>query len=65
LPPGARGRSELHPGGASDKNSPFHQRDTNRDGKLTRDELPAALLDRLDAEKNGSVTGATLAALWR
>jgi Ca2+-binding EF-hand superfamily protein len=49
-------------GGAS---SPFQQRDTNGDAKLTRDELPAALFDKLDADKDGFVTEAELAALWR
>jgi CubicO group peptidase (beta-lactamase class C family) len=44
---------------------PFQQRDTNQDGKLSRDELPAALFDRLDADKDGSVTEAELTALWK
>ena len=43
----------------------FKQRDKNGDGKLSRDELPAALLDRLDADKNGFVTEDELKALWR
>jgi Ca2+-binding EF-hand superfamily protein len=34
----------------------FKQRDKNNDGKLTRDELPAALFDRLDADTDGLVT---------
>ena len=45
--------------------SPFKQRDKNNDGKLTRDELPAALFDKLDADKDGSVTEAELTALWK
>jgi Ca2+-binding EF-hand superfamily protein len=45
--------------------SPFNQRDKNNDGKLTRDELPAALFDKLDADKDGSVTEAELTALWK
>jgi hypothetical protein len=61
--PGARGRSEIHPGSASDKNS--RQTDLNHDAKLTPDELPAALFDRLDADKNGFVSEAEMAALWR
>jgi|GEM_PF-6605320 len=52
-------------GGASAMSSQFKQRDTNNDGKLTRDELPAALFDRLDADKDGSVTEAELTALWK
>jgi CubicO group peptidase (beta-lactamase class C family) len=44
---------------------PFQQRDTNKDGKLSRDELPAALFDRLDTDKNGFVSEAELTALWK
>jgi Ca2+-binding EF-hand superfamily protein len=44
---------------------PFQQRDTNQDGKLSRDELPAALFDRLDPDKDGFVSEAELAALWK
>jgi hypothetical protein len=51
--------------GAGGAGGPFQQRDTNHDGKLTRDELPAALFDKLDADKDGFVTEAELAALWR
>ena len=54
------------PGGTGGgMSSPFKQRDKNNDGKLTRDELPAALFDRLDADKDGSVTEAELTALWK
>jgi CubicO group peptidase (beta-lactamase class C family) len=34
----------------------FKDRDKNGDGKLSRDELPAAVIDRLDADKDGFVT---------
>ncbi|MCA9121635.1 MAG: serine hydrolase [Planctomycetaceae bacterium] len=34
----------------------FKQRDKNGDGKLSRDELPAAVFDRLDKDKDGFVT---------
>jgi CubicO group peptidase (beta-lactamase class C family) len=44
---------------------PFQQRDTNQDGKLSRDELPAALFDRLDTDKDGFVSEAELTALWK
>jgi Ca2+-binding EF-hand superfamily protein len=44
---------------------PFQQRDTNGDGKLTRDELPAALFDRLDADQDGFVSETELTALWK
>lgn len=52
-------------GGAGGMSSPFKQRDTNGDGKLSREELPAALFDQLDADKDGFVTEAELAALWK
>jgi Ca2+-binding EF-hand superfamily protein len=52
-------------GGADGMSRPFQQRDTNKDGKLSRDELPAALFDKLDANKDGSVTEAELTALWK
>jgi Ca2+-binding EF-hand superfamily protein len=44
---------------------PFQQRDTNKDGKLSRDELPAGIFDKLDADKDGLVTEAELTALWK
>jgi CubicO group peptidase (beta-lactamase class C family) len=52
-------------GGASAMTGQFKQRDTNNDGKLSRDELPAALFDRLDADKDGFVTEEELKALRR
>lgn len=49
-------------GGAGD---PFKQRDKNNDGKLDREELPGAMFDRLDANKDGFVTEDELKALWK
>lgn len=37
-------------------NRALKERDKNGDGKLSRDELPAVLFDRLDADKDGFVT---------
>jgi CubicO group peptidase (beta-lactamase class C family) len=54
---GAQGQG----GGAM--NSQFKERDKNADGKLSRDELPATLFDRLDADKDGFVTQEELKAL--
>lgn len=50
-------------GGGAAMNGLFKQRDKNNDGKLGADEIPAALFDRLDADKDGSVTEAELKAL--
>jgi hypothetical protein len=55
--------AQLGAPGAGGKSSPFQQRDTNQDGKLTREALQsrvtdptyeATLFDRLDADKDGS-----------
>lgn len=43
-------------GGAGIANRAFKDRDKNGDGKLSRGELPAAVFDRLDADKDGFVT---------
>jgi CubicO group peptidase (beta-lactamase class C family) len=43
-------------GGAGITNRAFKERDKNGDGKLSRDELPAAVFDRLDTDKDGFVT---------
>jgi len=49
--------------GAGAMSSQFKQRDKNNDGKLSRDELPGALFDRLDADKDGAVSEEELKAL--
>jgi hypothetical protein len=48
--------------GAGGMSGPFQQCDTNHDGKITRDELPAALFDKLDTDKDGFVSEAELDA---
>jgi hypothetical protein len=41
---------------AAEPDARFKQRDKNNDGKLDPDELPTALFDRLDADKDEFVT---------
>jgi arylsulfatase A-like enzyme len=43
----------------------FESMDKNDDGKLDRGEIPAALSERLDADKDGFVTDNELKALWK
>ena len=50
-------------GGGRGMASLFKQRDKNNDGKLSRDEIPAALFDRLDANKDDFVTEDELKSL--
>jgi CubicO group peptidase (beta-lactamase class C family) len=59
------GRAGTARGGAGGVNRAFLQRDRNRDGRLSRDELPSALFDRLDTNKDGFVTEDELKALRR
>ncbi len=59
----AGGRAGMTGGGGT--GGPFKQRDKNNDGKLGREELPGALFDRLDANKDGFVTGDEMQTLWK
>jgi hypothetical protein len=63
------GRASPHsriPGGiVNGAGSHSEQRDTNHDGKLTRDELPAGLFDKFDADKNGFVSETAMTALGK
>jgi|LakMenE01Jun11ns_1017448.scaffolds.fasta_scaffold9916637_2 Ca2+-binding EF-hand superfamily protein len=43
----------------------LRQRDANGDGKLDREELPQALFDRLDQDKDGFVSESELKSLRR
>jgi CubicO group peptidase (beta-lactamase class C family) len=51
--------------GAGGWDNALKQRDRNGDGKLDRSELPAALFDRLDANKDGFVTEDEAKSLWK
>ncbi|MCU0872255.1 MAG: serine hydrolase [Pirellulaceae bacterium] len=50
--------------GVGGGNRAFQQRDQNGDGKLHRDELPGALFDRVDANKDGFVAEDEMKTLW-
>ena len=52
-------------GGAAASGSLFQQRDKNGDGKLDRNELPAALFHRLDADHDGFVAEEETKALQK
>ena len=57
--PGQGGRRGGGPGGGFDPATIFQQRDTDRDGKLTGDEISQRMRDRLDqidSDQDGSVT---------
>jgi CubicO group peptidase (beta-lactamase class C family) len=59
---GALGQGD---GGGAAMSGLLKQRDKNGDGKLDRSELPGALFDRLDANKDGFVTEDEMKALWK
>jgi arylsulfatase A-like enzyme len=65
-PPASPPKGKAKAGAAASRvDDAFKAADKNNDGKLSRDELPAALFDRLDANMDGFVTEAELVALWR
>jgi Ca2+-binding EF-hand superfamily protein len=49
--------------GGAGMSTPFQQRDTNKDGKLSRDELPGGLFERLDVDKDGVISEAELTGM--
>jgi hypothetical protein len=53
------------PGAGAGTSDLFKKYDKNNDGKLTLDELPAALFDRLDVNKDGFVSEEELKSLWK
>jgi Ca2+-binding EF-hand superfamily protein len=63
----SRSRSTVRSGKKVDTQvtSAIEERDQNNDGKLSRDELPAAVFDRLDADGVGFVNKEELRALRR
>ena len=63
----SRSRSTVRSGKKVDTQvtNAIEERDQNNDGKLSRDELPAAVFDRLDADKDGFVNEGELRALGR
>jgi CubicO group peptidase (beta-lactamase class C family) len=61
----AGGRGSKSRGGAEGGSRAFRERDKNGDGKLDRTELPGALFERLDANKDGFVTEDEASSLWR
>ncbi len=64
-PSGAGMAADGAPSPSGATGSAIKKYDKNGDGKLDRSELPAALFDRLDADKNGFVTEDEVKALWK
>jgi hypothetical protein len=51
--------------GAARIDEAFKTADKNNDGKLSRDELPVSLFDRVDADKDGFASEEELSVLWK